>query len=266
LDSNDNSTKKLEIMTIQYTCEIRELVLENPFGLSRGTRHSVNNLFLQIEDGLGEGAPIYYHGQNVEEMKSLAESWLSQNPDLNKPIETIVDELFEQYPNQSALIQAIDLALHDKLAKGKNQSLSEFWGIDRSKKQISSFTIGLDSIDVVMEKVEKAHNYPILKIKVGCDDDMKILEKIHQTTKKPIYIDANEGWSVEESLERFPYLKEWNVHLLEQPLPRNDLDGYEQLFKENPTDIPIIIDEGVQGPDDIETMDRKSEWHQYKTR
>lgn len=236
---------------IDFSCEIRELVLNDPFGLSRGTRTSVNNLFLRIENGWGEGAPIYYHGQDVHEMKNLAEQWLRTNPDIDRSIDVIVEGLFQRYPSQSSLIQAIDLALHDRWAKTFNRPLYQLWNLNTDHLPHSSFTIGLDSFDIMMEKVKRAHEFPILKIKMGNDEDLKIIEEIYKRTNKILYLDANEGWSLNQTLERLPRLSEWNVRLLEQPLPRDQAENYRILKENNNTSIPVFIDEGIHSPCDL---------------
>jgi len=236
-----------------WRCEIRELPLRDPFGLSRGTRRAVKNLFLRIGEGWGEGAPIYYHGQTVERMESLAHTWLSEKPDFNRPVEIIVAGLLERFPGETALAQAVDLAWHDAWGKREGRPLYRLWNTPFRADLISSFTIGLDNLETVLRKVDQAESYPILKIKVGGEEDFPILEAIHARTRKPLYVDANEGWSVEQTVEMLPKLQELGVRVLEQPLPREDQEGYRRIQETNRSNIPIIVDEGVHGPEDIET-------------
>jgi L-Ala-D/L-Glu epimerase / N-acetyl-D-glutamate racemase len=231
--------------------KIRELQLRDPFGIARGTRRTVRNLFIRIGDGLGEGAPIYYRGQTVEHMAQLAHEWVVQQPDLNRPVDDIIDELVIHYPGETGLWQAIDMALHDALGKKQGESLNQMWSIPQRSDLTSSFTIGMDQLDVVMQKVERAAPYPILKIKVGGRQDLETLQAIAQKTGKPLYIDANEGWSAEQTLEYLPIMQQCNVRMIEQPLPGADRDGYLRIMQANQTGIPIIVDESVHGPEDI---------------
>ncbi len=232
--------------------EIRELVLRDPFGISRGTKTSVHNVFVRIGEGWGEGAPIYYHGQSAVDMLELAKKWLSQSHDYTRPIDEIIHELLEQYPGQSGLAQAIDLALHDVRGKREGMPIHTLFGLDSKNNPISSFTIGIDTKEQVFEKVRRAEQYPILKIKGGGDNDLSILTSIREITQKPLWIDANEGWTCEQTLEYLPYLRNLEVRIIEQPLKSNDWEGYARLNRQNPTDIPILIDEAVQGPEDVE--------------
>ncbi|MGC9329577.1 MAG: dipeptide epimerase, partial [Candidatus Hinthialibacter sp.] len=222
------------------------------FGLSRGTRRSVQNLFLRIGEGWGEGAPVYYRGQSIDAMEQMALEWLESAPPLDRPIQEIMQELEERYPGETALWQAVDLALHDRWGKNIGDPTRTLWNYPKTSQFLSSFTIGLDDWDVVMQKVERAASHPILKIKVGGDRDLEALRAIHQQTSKKLYVDANEGWSYEQTLEYLPAMREWGVQLIEQPLPSGDLENYRRLHEANQSGIPIILDESIHGPEDIE--------------
>lgn len=239
-------------MTIQTGCYNYELMLRDPFGLSRGTRDSVTNLFIEIEDAYGEGAPIYYQNQNAAEMLALAEEWRAPLPNLSQPVETLVEECMGRYPDQSGFTQAVDLALHDRWGKAKGEPLYKLWDIKWENVPLSSFTISLDSHEVMLQKAQRAKAFPILKIKTGGADDLTIIQKIHESTGKPLTIDANEGWTVEQSLELLPMLAECDVRMLEQPIRRENKEGYAQIKNQNPTNIPLFIDEGLYSPEDVD--------------
>ncbi|MBI1388609.1 MAG: dipeptide epimerase [bacterium] len=237
-------------MTFSFECTLRELHTRDPFGLSRGTRRAVSNLFIRCGEGLGEGAPIYYKGQNAEDMLALARAL---PPDLAAadPAEA-ASLVLARHPGETALAEAVDLALYDAWGKREKKPLHELWGLDSTAVPLSSFTIGLDSLDVMLQKIERVNEYPIIKVKLGGVDDVAILEAIRERSSQSIYIDANEGWTLDETIARLPELKRLGVELLEQPLPRADLDGYARLFEANRTGIPLFVDEGVQGPEDVE--------------
>lgn len=238
-------------MPIDYRIQIRELYLSDPFGLSRGTRRSVRNLFLRIGEGWGEGAPIYYRGQTAERMEEMAREWLESEPDLEQHSARILDDVRERYPKETGLWQAVNLTLLDRWAKRSGQSLLQLWDIPRFNHLVSSFTIGLDEMDAVLQKVERASSYPILKVKAGGEKDLETIRAIHQQTHKPLYVDANEGWTLPQTKEYLPFLKDCGVQLIEQPLPSGDLEGYIKLRLANHSGIPIIVDESVHGPEDI---------------
>ncbi|MBN2326206.1 MAG: dipeptide epimerase [Candidatus Omnitrophica bacterium] len=239
-------------MKIPWHVKPYEFQLRDPFGLSRGTRRSVRNLFIRIGEGWGEGAPVYYRGQTIQAMESMALEWLESPLPLDRPIQEIMREVEERYPGETAFWQAVDLALHDHWGKKNGAPIRTLWNYKPSPL-LSSFTIGMDDLDAVMQKVEKAASHPILKIKVGGERDLETLRAIHQRTKKKLYVDANEGWSYEQALEYLPLMREWGVQLIEQPLPGGDFENYRRLHEANRTGVPIILDESVHGPEDIES-------------
>ncbi len=238
-----------------FHAEITELKLREPFGLSRGRKCAVQNLFVRINGGYGEGAPVYYQGQHAEDMISMFNQWAESSPELDASIEPVIDDLMLRFPGQTGLAMAVDLALHDKMSIDAGTPLHDYLTIPWREPLVSSFTIGLDEPDVVLEKVEQAASYPILKIKTGSDDDIALLGAIRQKTDKPLRIDANEGWTLDQTLYCLPILDDRGVEFLEQPLPRSEVEGYGALIQKNPTKIPIFIDEGLYGPD---TLDRWS--------
>lgn len=236
---------------MMFSSEIKTLQLKHSFGLSRGSRSQVQNMFVQLHNGLGEGAPIYYHGQTSEEMLCLAADALQEAYQSTASIAELIENLNHRFPNQSALLQAIDLAWHDNQSKAANLPLYSFLNLPKPEHKISSFTIGLDTKEVMLAKLEQAIDYPILKIKVGRRDDIEILQCITDVCNKPIYVDANEGWTLQQALEYLPALEAVGVQLVEQPFARDDMQSYQELRLQNPTSLPIIIDEGVQCPEDV---------------
>lgn len=232
---------------------IRRMTLRNPFGISRGTRKSVRNVFLRIGEGLGEGAPVYYLGQTPEEMQTLLRSWLDRNrPAADAPVRESVEAFLADHPGQTGAAQALDLALCDAASKRAGQTLREWLGVPiPGLPMISSFTIGLDGAETVRRKVAEAADHPILKVKTGGGDDEALLRLVSEASGgKPLYIDANEGWTADEAIRFLPLLREANCRLLEQPLPGRDREGYAKLREANQTGIPVMIDEGIQSPGD----------------
>ncbi len=128
--------------------------------------------------------------------------------------------------------------------------LYRLWGLDPDKTPITSFSIGIDTPEVVRQKVQEAADFPILKVKVGRDNDEEILAAVRQVTDCPLRVDANEGWRDKEvALEKIRWLQSVGVELIEQPLPANMLG--ETAWLRRQVDIPIIADEAVKRAEDI---------------
>jgi L-alanine-DL-glutamate epimerase-like enolase superfamily enzyme len=123
------------------------------------------------------------------------------------------------------------------------------WGLDPCRAPRSTFTIGLDTPERIKAKVREAEEYPILKVKLGTDRDVEILQAIRDATDKEIRVDANCGWTVKRTIRMLPVLDEFGVTVLEQPLVPHDLDGLAAVTAQ--ADIPIIADESCLTAVDI---------------
>src|SRR6185503_8776874 len=95
---------------------------------------------------------------------------------------------------------AINLALLDGAAKKVAQPLHQFLGLKFEEgKHVSSFTIGIDSPDVIRRKTEEAERFPVLKFKLGSDDDVENLAALRAVAPdKVVRVDANEAWLTKE--------------------------------------------------------------------
>jgi L-alanine-DL-glutamate epimerase-like enolase superfamily enzyme len=152
----------------------------------------------------------------------------------------------------------LDLLLHDRQARVAGLPMSEHlartYGLEPSEPEPpSSYTIGLDTTERMVEKVAEASSYPILKVKLGTERDVEILRAIRGATDAVLRVDANAAWTVEETRGMAPRLVELGVELLEQPLERSDLDGYAALHGTLP--LPVFVDESVRHEDDVERLD-----------
>jgi L-alanine-DL-glutamate epimerase-like enolase superfamily enzyme len=143
----------------------------------------------------------------------------------------------------------VSAALHDLAGKRLGKPLWKLWGLDPARAPISSFTIGLDTPERVRAKVREAAPYPILKIKVGTPDDAVVLAAVREVTDKPLRVDANAGWTVQEAVAHLPLLEEMGVELIEQPVAADDLEGLAAVHRVSR--IPIVADESCRVAADI---------------
>lgn len=200
-------------------------------------------------EALGEAAPSPRYGQSAES----AQRALAALPErVLKSIENLDDTLDEAsliLGPQKAALAALDIALHDLAAKRRGERLCSMLGLNAADTPVTSYTIGIDSPEVLEIKIQEAAKFPILKIKLGLENDREIVETVRRLTDRPIRVDVNEGWTREEAIEKLRWLEEKNVELVEQPLPASDLDGMRILAKR--TSIPLFADESVQSVEDI---------------
>jgi len=127
--------------------------------------------------------------------------------------------------------------------------LYKMWELDVAASPATDYTIGIDTIDKMVEKI-KAKPWPVYKIKLGTAEDIKIMEVLRGETDALFRVDANAGWTIEEALTIIPRLKELNVELVEQPLAKDNWEGMKVLYHESV--LPLIADESCVMESDVE--------------
>jgi len=230
------------------------LQLKHTFHTSRSSSDVTKVIITEFEHegivGYGEASPIRRYSEDVETAGTfLRKVDLSKfhSPFLLEDILIYVDSIAE---GNSAAKCAIDIALHDWIGKKLNVPLYQMWGLNPEKTPKSSFTIAIDTKEVIEQKVREAEEFPILKVKLGGDNDQEIINAIRKITDKKLYVDANEGWKDKQlALERIKWLKDQNVEFVEQPMPASQLDDIKWL--RDKSDLPLIADESVHRSSDI---------------
>ncbi len=233
---------------MKLRCTPYALALRHPFTITRGTRTEVPVVFLELEhDGItarGEASPNARYGETTSSViEYLGSLDLEHFPD---PF--ALEEILRSLPgpataNPSARA-ALDIALHDWISKKTGVSLTEYFGLKHLPLPESSFTIGYDSPRTIRGKIEEAAGYPILKIKLGFEDDVEIIEVIRNCTSARLRVDANEGWKTRETaIARITRLAGLGVEFVEQPMPAAQLDDMRWLKSCSP--LPLIADENV---------------------
>jgi len=231
-----------------------ELKLRHSFNLAKYSRTTTPDVQVQIEyDGIigyGEASMPPYLGESVSSVVSfLSKLDLSQFSDPFR-IEEIHEYMESVAPNNRAAKASVDIALHDLLGKIMGQPWYKIWGLNPEKTPDTSFTIGIDTAEVVRQKVDEASPYNVLKVKMGLDNDKELVDIIRSKTDRPICVDANQGWnSKEKALEMCHWLAERNCLFVEQPLPKEMLDETAWLRERSP--LPIIADEFLQRLPDV---------------
>lgn len=234
-----------------YTLELR-----HAFGIASNTRTATPAMLVEVErDGLigyGEAAMPPYLGETQQTAADfLRRVDLVRFPDPFQ-LETILPALDALAPGNAAAKAAVDLALHDWIGKKLGAPWFRLWGLDPAKTPVTSFTIGIDTPEVVRAKTREAAPYKVLKVKLGRspDDDRAIIEAIRAETDKPISVDANQGWTDREAaLRMIEWLAVHGVVFIEQPLPKDRLDDTAWLRGRSP--LPLIADESVQRLDSV---------------
>ena len=223
-----------------------ELKLRHAFNLAKYSRTSTPGVQVKIEYegvvGYGEASMPPYLGESIETVtKFLSKVDLSQFNDPFK-IEEILAYVDAIEPENRAAKASVDIALHDLVGKLIGQPWYKIWGLSLDKIPQSSFTIGIDTPEVVKQKIKEAEDYKVIKIKLGLDNDKEMIDIIRQCTDRPICVDANRGWKTkEQAMQIIEYLADKNCLFIEQPMMEECLDDTAWIRERSP--IPIIADE-----------------------
>jgi len=235
-----------------------ELKLAHVFTVASYSRTTTPDVQVELSwegvTGYGEASMPPYLGQSVETVTTfLNKVDLSQfnDPFQMEDILSYVDSLSE---GDGAAKCAIDIALHDLVGKLIGQPWYRIWGLDAAKAPSTTFTIGIDTPEVVKEKtLEAAGKFNILKVKVGLDTDVEMIETIRSVTDVPLAVDANQGWKDRsKALDEIFWLKEHGIVMVEQPMAKERIDDIAWLTERSP--LPIFADESIQRMKDIPSL------------
>ncbi|MBW8323151.1 MAG: dipeptide epimerase [Prolixibacteraceae bacterium] len=247
--SGKTSGKGLVLRFVPY-----ELQLRHAFNLATSSRKTTPDVLTSIEfeglTGYGEASMPPYLGESVESAtKFLSSLNLSQFKDPFQ-MDDILKYVDAVMPGNCAAKAAVDIALHDLVGKIMGQPWYKIWGFDPADTPNTSFTIGIDTPEVVRQKTEEATPYKILKVKLGQKTDREMVETIRSVTNVPLCVDVNQGWTDKnKALEMIHWLKEKGIVFVEQPMPKTAIDDIAWLTENSP--LPIIGDESVQRLPDV---------------
>ena len=235
-----------------------ELKLSHTFTVSSFSRKTTPDVLVRIKyDGLvgyGEASMPPYLGHSVGSVCAfLSKVDLSRFTD-PLCIEDIMEYVDSLSSGDAPAKAAVDIALHDLAGKIIGQPLYKIWGYNRDKAPCTSFTIGMDTEDVVKKKtLECAGRFKVLKVKVGLDSDEMMIKTIRSVTDLPLCVDANQGWKDRDrALDEIMWLHENGVVMVEQPMPKERVDDIAFLTEHSP--VPIFADEGIQRLKDIPSI------------
>ncbi len=231
-----------------------ELQLRHTFTVAGNSRNTTPVVLTEIEyegqTGYGEASMPPYLGESQESVISfLNQVDLEQfkDPFMLDDILAYVDSI--DAGNRAAKA-CVDIALHDLIGKLVDQPLYRLWGINPENTPMTSFTIGIDTPEVVKQKTEEAARFKVLKVKLGGGNDREMISAVRSVTDVPLYVDVNQGWKDKhEALEMVHWLAEQGIEFVEQPLPKDAVDDMAWLTEHSP--LPIIADEAFQRLADV---------------
>jgi L-alanine-DL-glutamate epimerase-like enolase superfamily enzyme len=231
------------------------LEFKHPFRIAHGVRSTTAIMYIRIDhggfSGYGEASMPPYLGESHESAALfLGKVNLLRFSD-PFDIPSIMEYVDKLATGNTAAKAAVDIALHDLAGKMREQTVYDFYQADPAQTPCSSFTIGMDSPDLIRIKIKETGDFPLLKVKLGGGDDLLIIETVRAGTDKLFSVDVNQGWTDREyALDMVHRMKEMNVSFVEQPFSAGNFEDHAWLKERSP--LPIIADESCRRFADLE--------------
>ena len=244
-----SSVSAMKFRFYPYTLE-----LKHTFTIATSSRTTTPVMMVELEQdgiiGYGEASMPPYLGETQDTAHAFLSRVDLQRYDSLFLLEDILTDVDAVAPGNNAAKAAVDIALHDWLGKKMGYAWYQIWGLDPAKTPLTTFTIGIDTKEVVRQKVHEADMFKVLKVKLGRENDKEMIETIREVTDKPLRADANQGWKDKtHALKMIEWLATKNVQFVEQPMPKEMVEEHAWLKERSP--LPIIADESVVRLSDV---------------
>ena len=210
------------------------------FTISRGAKTEAVTVVAEVSrgglTGRGECVPYPRYGETPE--ATLAALQAMQEP-LSRGLDR---EALQAAMSPGAARNALDCALLDLEAKISGQRVWNLLGRPAPKACITAYTISLGSPEAMAAATAKAAHRPLLKIKLGGDDDGRRIAAVRKAAPhSELIVDANEAWTSDNLEQNLRECAEARVTLVEQPLPA----GRDEVLKRIRRPLAVCADESV---------------------
>jgi len=234
-----------------------ELGFIDPFSISRETQLTSKTVVVKLEDdgvvAYGETTPDSYYGQSQADIMNVLEGAQDLLDGLSLR-DITPDELWalthDHFGRFSFAQCGLDIAAYDLWGKLNNKPVYDLLGLDVEKPIITDYTIGIDEISVMIEKMEKFSGWPVFKVKLGTDKDIDIIRALRERTEATFRVDANCAWGVEETIRNSVAMKDLGVEFIEQPMAAENWQGMQEVFRKSA--LPLMADESCVVEEDVE--------------
>jgi len=148
---------------------------------------------------------------------------------------------------------AFDMLVNGLFAKKEGLPLHKLLGAKRDKAHVYASGVGTRlTIEQVKAEVERyiSEGFDAFKMKIGSDygrDMARDVERIKFVRdligpKRTLAIDANQAWTVDETLRFADMVIKYNIDWIEEPILCYDVNGFGRLARE----CPITVSTGEQ--------------------
>jgi len=236
----------------------QELHLTHTWTIARGSEDVAPVVLVELSDekgttGLGEASPIQRYHESVDSVETFCRKVDAAKLSLDD-VSASMKYLDTVAPDNNAAKCAFNLALLDGTAKRALKPVYDSLGLGfRESHHVTSFTIGIDTPEMIRKKVLEAAAFPVLKVKVGVPEDKAIMAALRAAAPdKPLRLDANEGWKTkEEALQRLEWLaKDSKIQFVEQPMPAS-ANPKDLIWLKERSPLPLFADESYHHAKDV---------------
>jgi L-Ala-D/L-Glu epimerase len=263
--------------TMELLLHTVSLPLKHVFRTAHGAADVQETLLVELREGgfcgYGEGVAPDFYGVTTAMMRDalMAARDRIEAERLDDPV-ALWERLSPALMHNRFAQAALDEAAHDLWGKKLGQPVYRLWGLEVGATQggqshfrcakigtvpshptelpVSDYTIGLDTIEKMVAKMEEYAGWPIYKIKLGTPDDLTIVRELRRHTTALFRVDANCAWTAAEAIANARELQGLGVEFIEQPLRADDWAGMRRVFAESA--LPAIADETCQTEEDVD--------------
>jgi len=223
------------------------LQLKRPFRVAHAEAESKTNYFISIDDNcFGEAAGSVYYGPDENEIESDMEKGREFLESLNSLTINCLNEINALNLNTVSKSAIIGVVLNH-LSKSNKAYPWQLLDLDKPARINTSFTVSIDKPDRMYDEIVSSP-HPIIKIKMGFDDDELLLNKLGKISGKLFRIDANGGWSPDKAEKMLFYADKQGVDIIEQPTDIKFISDWKYI--KNRSKVHVILDEGLNTIDD----------------
>ncbi|RFC64485.1 dipeptide epimerase [Fulvimarina endophytica] len=235
-------------MSSRLSVTVEHFALASEFRIARGSKTQASVIVATIERGgfrgRGECVPYGRYGETLEGVLAEIEA-------LSGEIEAgLTREALQERLPAGAARNALDCAFWDLEAKTSGRSVASLVCETEPRPVETAYTISLDEPER-MGAAARAAVRPILKIKMGTNDDIGRIRAVHEAAPRSrLILDANEGWTGDRLTAHLLEAARGGAMLIEQPLPV----GGDEILARIPHPVPICADESVHTSADLEGL------------
>jgi L-alanine-DL-glutamate epimerase-like enolase superfamily enzyme len=234
---------------VRLTIAELALPLVHTFTIARGSSSTARTAVFRLQwgdrEGLGETAPIARYNESIE---SVVAHFSAHPPQGDDPY--VLEALLAGIPPAARC--GLDLALHDLIGKDVDRPLWQLLGLDPTRTPLTSFTIGIDTLETMLAKLEEIRAHPVIKLKLGTANDIELVEAFRSRYTGTLRVDANEGWTPERAVATLHELERFDIEFCEQPIPAGTPERLRWIRER--VDIPLVSDEDSLDAKDLPVL------------